>query len=49
MLETKGYAAMTAKAALTPFSFERREDLLGRWSGVCLQYDSPPWPRCQGP
>jgi uncharacterized zinc-type alcohol dehydrogenase-like protein len=25
MLETKGYAAMTAKAALTPFSFERRE------------------------
>lgn len=25
MLQTKGYAAMTAKAALTPFSFERRE------------------------
>ncbi|MCS6286687.1 MAG: NAD(P)-dependent alcohol dehydrogenase [Nitrospira sp.] len=25
MLQTNGYAAMTAKAALTPFSFERRE------------------------
>ncbi len=25
MLQTKGYAAMTAKTALTPFSFERRE------------------------
>lgn len=25
MLQTKGYAAMTAKATLTPFSFERRE------------------------
>ncbi|HEX7766592.1 MAG TPA: NAD(P)-dependent alcohol dehydrogenase [Nitrospira sp.] len=25
MLQTKGYAAMTAKAMLTPFSFERRE------------------------
>ncbi len=25
MLQTKGYAAITAKAALTPFSFERRE------------------------
>ena len=25
MLSTKGYAAMTAKAALQPFSFERRE------------------------
>ncbi|MDQ1291674.1 MAG: hypothetical protein QG615_1483, partial [Nitrospirota bacterium] len=23
MLQTKGYAAMTAKAMLTPFSFER--------------------------
>ena len=25
MLSTQGYAAMTAKAALQPFSFERRE------------------------
>ena len=25
MLQTKSYAAMTAKATLTPFSFERRE------------------------
>ena len=25
MLSTKGYAALTAKAALQPFSFERRE------------------------
>ena len=25
MLPTKGYAAMTAKAALQPFAFERRD------------------------
>ena len=28
MLSTQGYAAMTAKAALQPFSFERRESAL---------------------
>jgi hypothetical protein len=47
MLSTQGYAAMTAKAALRPFSFERREvgphDVLitiSHWRHLSLGYSS---------